>query len=156
MHLTSRHELPADPDAAFTMLTNEAFLSQAARASGARNIHALASATRTAVEATVDSPAAVRAFIGTELTFTQTITWGPREADGARTGNVTIDIKGAPASLGGTVRLAPTASGSSLDWDGEFTVSVPFVGPSVERAAAPMIEESLDVIGSQARVWLTR
>lgn len=156
MHLTSRYELPADPDAAFAMLTDEAFLTQAARASGATNVRAAASATRTAVDATVESPTAVRAFAGPQLSFTQTVTWGARNPDGGRTGNVAIDIKGAPASVTGTVRLAPAASGSTLSWDGELTVSVPLVGAAVERAAAPVITETLDALGTQARHWLTR
>ncbi len=156
MHLTSRHELPADPDVAYAMLTDPAFLEQAAIASGATDIRVAASDARTAVQATIEAPAQARAFLGPQLSFTQQVTWGARTPDGGRTGQVSIDILRAPASAAGAVTLAPTAAGSVLNWEGELTVSVPLLGATIERQAAPLIVEMLDELGTQARAWLAR
>ncbi|MBK8463068.1 MAG: DUF2505 domain-containing protein [Nigerium sp.] len=156
MHLTSRHELPADPDTAFAMLTDPAFLERAARSSGATGIRADASATRTAVQASVEAPAPLQAFLGAQLSFTQVVVWGERDPDGGRLGRVSIDVARTPASVAGTVTLVPTASGSALSWDGELTVSVPLLGATIERQAAPVIQETLDGIGREARAWLDR
>ena len=156
MHLTSRHELPADPDVAHAMFTDPAFLEHAALASGATGIQVAASTTRTTVQATIESPVQARAFLGPQLSFVQQVTWGARTPDGGRAGQVSIDILRAPASAVGTVTLAPTASGSVVDWEGELTVSVPLLGATIERQATPIIVEMLDGLGDQARAWLAR
>ncbi len=156
MHLTSRHELPADPDTAFLMLTDPAFLEQAASASGGTDVRVVTSAARTAVQTSIPSPVPARAFLGPRLALTQAVAWDARNPDGGRTGQVSIDILDVPASAAGTVTLAPAASGSVLIWDGELTVSVPLLGATIERQAAPMIVEMLDGLGDQARAWLAR
>ena len=69
----------------------------------------------------------------------QTDDWGPPAADGARSGTWRVEIAGAPARLGGTLRLEPAAGGAVFVVDGEATVSVPLVGGKAERFVADMV-----------------
>ena len=71
---------------------------------------------------------------------TQTDDWGPAEG-GVRRGTWHVDMPGAPARLGGTMRLEPTADGSRYVIDGECTVKVPLVGGKAESFIASMVEK---------------
>lgn len=71
----------------------------------------------------------------------QTDDWGPVEADGARSGTWQVEIAGAPARMGGTLRLEPAAGGAAYVVEGEATVSVPLVGGKAERFIAEMVSK---------------
>lgn len=61
----------------------------------------------------------------------QTDSWGPA-VDGTRSGTWRADIPGAPARVGGTMRLEPDGTGARYVIDGEVKVSVPLVGGKAE------------------------
>jgi hypothetical protein len=84
-------------------------------------------------------PGFLERFLPEDGRVTQTDDWGP-ERDGVRRGTWSADIPGAPAQLGGTMRLEPTATGSRYTVEGEVRVSVPLVGGKAERFIAEMVE----------------
>jgi hypothetical protein len=68
----------------------------------------------------------------------QTEAWGA--ADGrARRGTWQGEIPGAPASVGGTMALEPTATGTRYRIQGEAKVSIPLVGGKAESFVVDMI-----------------
>ena len=69
----------------------------------------------------------------------QTDDWGPADADGGRTGTWRVELPGAPARLGGTLRLEPAGRVTRYVREGEVTVSVPLVGGKAERFIAEMV-----------------
>jgi hypothetical protein len=69
---------------------------------------------------------------------TQTDVWGPAEG-GTRSGTWLVEIPGAPAKLGGTMRLEPTPAGSRFVVDGSVEVKVPLVGGKAEGFIAGMV-----------------
>jgi hypothetical protein len=69
----------------------------------------------------------------------QTDDWGPAGADGVRTGTWQVELPGAPARLGGTLRLEPVGDGTRYLRDGEVKVSVPLVGGKAEQFIAGMV-----------------
>lgn len=156
MHLTSRQDFPAPPARVYAMLTDEAFLRHAAVEMGSPDARVAASASRTAVEATIESPPEVRAFVGATLAILLEVAWGDAEPDGSRSGTFSMTVPGTPVTVAGTTRLEPTASGSVLAYDGELTVKVPLIGSRIEREAAPAIHEALDAQARVGRAWLTR
>lgn len=156
MQLENRQEFPAPPADVYAMLTDEEFLRHAAEQMGSPDARVIASATRTAVEASVDAPAEVRPFVGDRLRITQEMTWDAAAPDGSRTGTFSITVPGAPVTMAGTARLAPTASGSVLDYTGDLTVKIPLLGPRIEKEAAPAILEALDAQARVGRSWLSR
>ena len=156
MQLTSRQDFPAPPSDVFAMLTDEAFLRHAATEMGSPDARVAASASRTAVEATIESPAEVRAFVGPTLRILLDVDWGAAEPDGGRAGTFSMTVPGTPVTVAGRTRLAPTASGSELVYDGDLEVKVPLIGGRIEKEAAPAILEALDAQARVGRAWLAR
>jgi hypothetical protein len=71
----------------------------------------------------------------------QTDDWGPPGADGARAGTWQVELPGAPAELGGSLRLEPVGPVTRYLREGEVTVAVPLVGGKAERFIAEMVDK---------------
>jgi hypothetical protein len=85
-------------------------------------------------------PGFLERFLPKDGRVTQTDAWGPA-ADGSRSGTWSVDIPGAPARLGGSMRLDPTATGSRYVIDGTVEVKVPLIGGKAEGFIAGMVEK---------------
>ena len=85
-------------------------------------------------------PGFLERFLPQDGRVTQTDDWGPSK-DGARDGTWQVEIPGAPAQLGGTMRLEPTSTGSRYVIDGEVKVKVPVIGGKAEGFIAGMTEK---------------
>jgi hypothetical protein len=72
----------------------------------------------------------------------QTEAWGPAEG-GARRGTWSGEIPGAPATVGGTMALEPTATGTRYVVKGEIKVHIPLVGGKAESFVADLIGKLL-------------
>ena len=104
---------------------------------------------------TVGFPSLLRKFVPSGVTSTETVTWGPAGADGARTANLHVDFHGTPASLTGTIRiLAQGTGGASVLVDAEFKAHVPLVAGKIERIAAPLILAVIDAEEQTAKQWV--
>ena len=62
----------------------------------------------------------------------QTDEWAPDDGSGTRTGTWRVELPGAPARLGGTLRVEPDGAGRRYLVEGETKVSVPLVGGKAE------------------------
>ena len=154
MKITAAQSYPADPTAVHAMLTDEAFLARAASELGAVEHKVAATPSRSALEAALPAPSEIRRFIGDTLRIVMDTTWSDAAGDGSRGGVLTLTVPGAPMKAVADVRIAPAASGSTVTYDGDLTVSIPLVGGQVEKMAAPQI---LDALAAQERVgqaWL--
>jgi hypothetical protein len=69
----------------------------------------------------------------------QTDDWGPVDADGGRSGTWQVELPGAPARLGGTLRVEPVGRVTRYLREGEVKVSVPLVGGKAEHFIADMV-----------------
>lgn len=85
-------------------------------------------------------PGFLQRFLPRDGRVVETHAWGPDEA-GSRRGTWQADIAGAPASLGGTMSLTPTATGSRYLIEGVVEVKVPVVGGKAEGFIAQMTEK---------------
>lgn len=88
-------------------------------------------------------PGFLERFLPADGRVVQTDDWGPA-AGGERHGRWSVSIPGAPASLGGTLRLAPTGTGSRYTISGEVTVKVPLIGGRAERFIGDMVVKLAD------------
>ena len=70
----------------------------------------------------------------------QTDEWAPADGSGTRSGTWKVEIPGAPARLGGTMRREPTDAGSRYTIEGDVKVSVPLVGGKAEGFIAEMVK----------------
>ena len=89
-------------------------------------------------------PGFLKAFLPGDNRAVQTDSWGPADADGVRPGSWKADIPGAPAQVGGTMRIEPTATGSTYVIDGAVTVKVPLIGGKAETFIAEMTTKLTD------------
>lgn len=114
-----------------------------------RGVRLPTTSTRAVVEAV-----GVSRFIGKTLTVVQTVAWGPRTASGGRDGRLDIAVPGLPVTLTGAAALSGTDAETSIDYDGELTVNVPFVGRQIEEQAAPEITGVLNSQQAIGEEWL--
>lgn len=70
----------------------------------------------------------------------QTEAWGPAEG-GSRRGTWSGEIPGVPATVGGTMALEPTPTGTRYAIRGEVKVRIPVVGGKAESFVAEMISK---------------
>ena len=89
-------------------------------------------------------PGFLKAFLPGDNRAVQTDSWGPAGPDGVRPGTWRVDIPGAPAEVGGAMRLEPAARGSSYVIDGTVKVKLPLIGGKAESFIAEMTSKLTD------------
>ncbi len=82
----------------------------------------------------VDVPGALKRILKPTNTVTQTDVWESNKR-GPRNGTWTVDIKGIPIHLSGTMHLATKGAGSVETIEGTLKASVPLVGGKLEKLA---------------------
>jgi len=83
-------------------------------------------------------PGFLAKFLPADGRVVQTDDWGPAQ-DGVRRGTWKVEIPGAPAQLGGTLLLEPTATGSRYVIAGTAKVPIPLVGGKAEKFISEMV-----------------
>ncbi len=108
--------------------------------------------TRQAIPASV-LPSMVASMIQGDPATERTETW---KADGdGYTADFTLTVKGAPASLNGTMSLTNVGSGSTLNVVGSAAVPIPIFGAKIEGVIAKQIAELLAMEETYTRTRLT-
>ena len=161
MDMSTRLSYDADPATVFTMICDPAFLARKAEATGALSHEASVkelpdggAEVRLMRVLPADLPDLVRRFVGETLKLTQTDTWGPADANGARAGTFVVEIAGAPASVRGRLSLTGSDTSTTQEFDGEINVSVPFIGGKVEKMASDALLAAVKSEGRVGRDWL--
>ena len=144
-HVTTVHELPGDTEAVFGTLTSAEWPERKAQRlkDGTQLVRreeqpgggVLFEVTR---ELPAGVPGFLERFLPRDGRVRQTDVWGPSR-DGERHGTWTVDLPGAPARLGGTMRLEPLGSGSRYTIEGDVKVSVPVIGGRAEGFIGDMV-----------------
>lgn len=154
MDISARSEFAADPATVFTMLTDRAFLERVCEASRAHAYEVAVTGDTTRTERTLSAPEAAARFTGPTLTVVEEIGWDAPDASGARSGVLTMSVPGQPVSVRGSVQLTAASGGSVLDLSGELKVSVPLVGRTIEKSAAPAVLAGFRTQQEVGREWL--
>jgi hypothetical protein len=155
--LTRCFELPADVETVFAALSSEGWAhrkaevlkdgSQVVRREEKPDGGVLLVVSRELPEGV---PSFLEKFLPRDGRADQTDDWGPAAADGARSGRWSAEIPGAPAQVGGTMRLEPSGAGCTYTINGEVKVRVPLVGGKAEKFLAGMVgrltEKEADVL----------
>jgi hypothetical protein len=95
-------------------------------------------------------PDFIKKMIGDTVGVTQTEEWGSPDDSGQRMADVTVQIKGQPATMKGTATIALVPSGVEMRVDGDLKVSIPFVGKKIEPEIAKGIYAALRAEERQA------
>lgn len=86
-------------------------------------------------------PGFLEKFLPKEGRAVQNESWGPPDANGRCSGSWSVDIPGAPATLGGTSTLEPSGDGSVQVIKGTAKVSVPLIGGKAESFIVEMTQK---------------
>ena len=86
-------------------------------------------------------PGFLEKFLPKEGKAVQNESWGPPDASGRCSGTWSVDIPGAPATLGGTSYLEPAGDGCVQVIHGTAKVSVPLIGGKAEQFIVDMTKK---------------
>jgi hypothetical protein len=147
--LSIHHEFSAPPAAVYALLTDREFLEGRLEATGGTDpaVVSLDTATDTAKVVTRQSipssvlPSVVASMISGDPVTERTENWRA-DGDGYRA-DFGVVIKGAPASLKGTMSLTASGTGSTLKVDGEAHVPIPLFGGKIEAIVAEQVDSLL-------------
>lgn len=103
-----------------------------------------------------DLPPLVTALVAGDIVIERTETLVRKDV-GRYAGNVSVDVRGTPASAAGGMRLVDLDGGSSeLDVYADVTVNVPLIGGRIEAAIAEQVKKLLAAETAFTLGWLGR
>jgi hypothetical protein len=152
-HSTS---FPADATAVFAMFSDPAFRDRVCTAQGSLRSEVSLALSDRGGEALVEQvlpavgiPSYAAKFVGEEIEVRRFEKWR-----GSEYANLEIAIPGKPGDLVAELTLSQEAGQSVLTYDGELTVSIPFIGGRLEKFVGEMFTSSLDIEADIARAYL--
>jgi hypothetical protein len=149
--VTARYSCPADVETVFAALSGEGWAKRKAEVlgDGSKVVRREQKPDGGVVlvvsrELPEGVPGFLEKFLPRDGRAQQTDDWGPAGPDGVRRGTWQAEIPGAPAQVGGTMRLEPgpdTDVGASTTYtiEGEVKVRVPVIGGRAEKFLAGMV-----------------
>jgi len=162
MKFTAQMNYPsATPDAVFALLVDADFRGEVCEATHALDYdvgievhHNGAASVRVHRVMPAEVPDFVRRLVGDRIDVVQTEEWRPPRADGRRTADLLVQIRGQPARVTGAVTLERDGSGVRESIQGELKVSIPMVGRKVEPEIAKGILYAIRKEEERGRVRL--
>lgn len=138
--VTNRYDAPVDR--LFALLSDPESVEQMNAATGATDFTLDSQDDREGApwlvhsrKVTVDLPGFARKVMQPTNAVVQTDDWSPAEADGSRTCRYTVEVKGVPSRIDGTMRLRPDGAGCVQEIVAEMKVSIPLLGGRLEKFA---------------------
>lgn len=161
MDLRTELSYAAGIDEVFAMLRDEGFRSEVCEATLATShevaVTEAAEGTMVRVTRRMPAPDIARRFVGNTLEIVHVEQWGgAAPADGARRAKLTVELPGKPASMVGTVDLAPADGATIQTVSGVVKVKIPLVGGKLEQEVARAILAAVREEGKVGRRWLAR
>lgn len=152
MRLTRRERIDASTEAVYALLTDPSFQDAKCAATsegGSYEVDVTGGTPGHTVHTQRELPSdglpdAARSFVGNTLTVVEDYTWGAARPDGSREATVDVHVKGAPLTLKGTLRLEPDGDGSVQVLEADLKANVPFIGGTIEKAAAGPFTAAVD------------
>ncbi|WP_018297879.1 DUF2505 domain-containing protein [Corynebacterium lubricantis] len=99
-------------------------------------------------------PEAVRSMVSQNLKLKRVVTIGDL-ADGKADVNYDASVKGTPVSFKGDIKLAGEGETTTLAYDNEVTVDIPFMGPAIEPKVAEALAGLFDQEGQLTNTWIS-
>ena len=156
MDISSRLEFAAPPADVYAMLTNQGYLEEVCVASRSISYEASVDGNVTRTSRGLPAPESAARFTGPVLTVLDETTWGAAEADGSRTADVRLSVKGQPVTMRAAMRLVPSGVGTEITLTGELKVNIPLFGKKMEQASAPAVLAGFRTQQQVGNDWLSR
>lgn len=99
-------------------------------------------------------PEAVRAMISQALKVKRVVTVGPLTDNAAHITYV-ADVKGTPVDFEGGINLAGDDSTTTLTYNNEVSVNIPFMGPAIEPKVAEALGDLFRTEGELTERWIS-
>ncbi|WP_394281525.1 DUF2505 domain-containing protein [Corynebacterium sp.] len=100
-------------------------------------------------------PEAVRAMVSQSLKLKRVVTVGELNGDTAEL-SFTGDVKGTPVDMKGDIRLSANGEDSTtLAYENEVTVDIPFMGPAIEPKVGEALAEIFTNEGKLTETWIS-
>lgn len=99
-------------------------------------------------------PEAVHSMIKDALRLKRVVTFG-NLGTGTFPLSYTADVKGTPASFEGTVKVTGNGETTTLDYDNETTVNIPFMGPAIEGKVGEYLDELFENEAKLTDQWIS-
>jgi hypothetical protein len=150
MKLNLEYSYPAPVEQVYALVTDLAFRREACESSGASDSSVSVDASGDSADVRIERtmPAEVPDFVkkltGDTVTSVQVEKWRAPAADGSRTAEVSMDVKGQPATMRGTAQLIADGDGTKFTLDAEVRVSIPLIGKRIEPEVAKAVQQALD------------
>lgn len=99
-------------------------------------------------------PEAAQAMISQDLKLKRVVTIGSLDGESAEL-SYTGDVKGTPVDFSGTIALTGEGETTTLAYDNEAKVSIPFMGSALEPKVSDALEE---IFGNEAKLteqWIS-
>jgi hypothetical protein len=155
--LSLTEEFPASPQAVYSLYTDAGFLQSRLEDCGALDpkvlgvdttADAVTTVTRQSIPASV-LPAMVSSMMSGDPVTERTETWRA-DGDGYRA-DFSVTIKGAPASIKGTMTLAPAPDGCTLAVQGQASVPIPLFGGKIEQTVVEQVGQLIQMESDYTR-----
>lgn len=156
MDITTRIEFAALPTDVYAMMTDQKYLEEVCQATESQRYEATVSGSTTVTSRTFPAPDAVARFTGANLTVSEETVWEDGGAEGHRTGELQMSVKGQPVSMRGRVSIAPGGRGTVVQLAGELKVSIPLLGKKIEQQTAPVVLAGFQTQQQVGDRWLAR
>lgn len=98
-------------------------------------------------------PEAVRAMVSQSLKVKRVVTVGPLK-DGTALIEYTSDVKGTPVDFRGDITLSGDDTQTTLAYENEVDVKIPFMGPAIEPKVAEELSNLFDQEGELISTWI--
>lgn len=155
--LSITEDFPASPSAVYALYTDAGFLQSRLEDCGALDPQvlgvdtsddAVTTVTRQSIPASI-LPSMVSSMMSGDPVTERTETWRP---DGAGyLADFSVTIKGAPASLKGTMALTPSGSGTTLTVNGQASVPIPLFGGKIEQTVVEQVGQLINMESDYTR-----
>lgn len=99
-------------------------------------------------------PSQFKSMVGDTLQIIETQVWGAPDAGGSRAADLTVEIKGAPIGMTGTLRATASGSDTVMQLEGDLKARVPLIGGKIEQAAAPAIVAAIHTEADTGNAYL--
>jgi hypothetical protein len=100
-----------------------------------------------------DVPDFVKRFVGETVEVVQSEDWGVPDAQGQRTADLVLQIKGQPAKMTGAVSIQGTGAGCVITIEGDLKVAIPLLGRKIESEIAKGIYAAVEREQETGAAW---
>lgn len=99
-------------------------------------------------------PAAAQRLIRGQLAASLSESWGEPADDGARSGQITVTVTGAPVTLGAATTMSGQGQTTTVTAQVDLAVRVPLLGRSVEERVLALTDRLVADEEKRAAAWL--